>query len=689
MTPVEPANSPIRVRIAANFTIEPIEEFLSYWLSQLGIPAEIQFAPYNQIFQQLLEGGLLRTNRAGINVVALDLDAWLVEGPLEAAKTQLNKTVEDLLGVFRSSGAQGAGGAVVLFPPAPAQNERAGEVAAARSRLVEAIKSIAGWTAVDLVPAVALYDVGESRDPFTDELGNIPFTEEMYVAAATATARWIRSVRTRARKVIVLDCDNTLWQGVCGEGPVQVTEPYRKLHEFMLRQRDEGVLLAVASKNNEDDVMAVLNSDESVLKPEHFTAWQINWQAKSENLNTLSEELGLAQNSFLFLDDSPLECLEVRNACPEILTVTLPHDPQAIASFLEHFWAFDRPAATEEDRTRASMYEVEKQRVELSRRALTREEFLASLQIEIRTSKATDGDWPRVSQLTQRTTQFNMAGVVYSLQSLTDKVATAGTECWTVRVKDVFGDYGLVGAVIFETANDSLVVDTFLLSCRALGRGVEDRMLEDLKRWAMERGLERVVVRFIPTVRNRPAMEFLSRVAAVPGDANEPLDCVISASGSAAEWKPSDKPARAISDEKPTRSPSEVVLDEGEVLLRIAHELQSVETIVAAMRNQKKRRPVDAGQFVVPKPGIEEGLARIWSDCLAVDPIGANDNFFDFGGQSLIATRILTRARAEFGVEMGLTNLFERPTVSQMATYIAEMMAQAASGAVGAHKEGN
>ncbi|MFZ1133363.1 MAG: HAD-IIIC family phosphatase [Candidatus Korobacteraceae bacterium] len=667
----------VSVRIAANFTIEPIEEFLAYWLGELGIDAEIRFAPYNQVFQQLLEGGLLRTNRGGINLVALDLDAWLVEGAFNKTHEQLLQTIGDFVGVLRRAGAEGAGGAVILFPsctrPEPPQ-ERAAAIAAANKQVCEACASIAGWSTLDLSSAVSLYCVAETRDPFTDELGNIPFTEEMYVAAATAAARRIRSVRTKPRKVIVLDCDNTLWQGICGEGAVQVTPPYRKLHEFMLRQRDDGVLLVLASKNNEADAMAVLESVDSVLKPEHFTAWQINWQAKSESLNALSEELGLALNSFIFLDDSPYECMEVRNACPDVLTVSLPAESEAIPAFLEHLWAFDHPAATDEDRNRASMYQAERQRTDLSRQALTREEFLASLQIEIQIAVATNADLPRIAQLTQRTTQFNMTGVQHTVQSLAEKLAQPGNECWTVRVRDIFGDYGLVGAIVFETAGDNLRIDTLLLSCRALGRGVEDRMIADLKHRAVERGAERIVIPFVPTLRNRPALEFLSRLCEVPIEATDPFECVLSATSGSSEWR---RTAVTAPTARSANASSKVASNSGdgaETLVRIAGQLQTARQILDAIRNRMKRRPVDAGPFVAPDGSAEEGLARIWSECLAVAPIGARDNFFDFGGQSLIATRILTKVRSEFGVKMSLTDLFDRPTVAEMAAHIASVI---------------
>jgi FkbH-like protein len=670
------ANS-VSLRVAANFTVEAIEEFLAYWLSELQIPASIRFAPYNQVFQQLLEGGLLRSNRDGVNLVALDLEAWLVAGPLPEASAQLERTVADFLEVLRSAGSQGAGGVVLVFPssthPEPPR-ERAAAIAAAKESILTGCGLIAGWTALDLASAVKRYSVSETHDPFTHQLGDIPFSEEMYAAAATAAARWIRSIRNKPRKVIVLDCDNTLWQGICGEGPVQVTPPFRRLHEFMLRQRDDGVLLALASKNNEADVMAVLDSETCVLKAEDFTAWQINWQLKSDNLKALSEDLGLALNSFVFLDDSPYECMEVRNACPEVMAISLPPDPEGIPSFLDHLWAFDRPAATEEDRHRAEMYQAERQRADLSRRALTPEEFLASLHIEIQVAPVTEADLARVAQLAQRTTQFNVTGVLHTAQSLTSKLAQAGNEGWTVRVRDIFGDYGLVGAILVEPASDSLRVDTFLLSCRALGRGVEDRMIEDLKRWAQERGAERLVFPVVPTARNRPALEFLNRLCEIPVDAKEPFECVLSTSGNSSLWRPATMPVPVAQTASGSPASLPLKANEGETLERIATCVQSAAAVLDAVRNQKKQRPADSGPFVLPVGAVEDALARIWSECLRIDPIGTKDNFFDFGGQSLIATRVLTRVRSEFGVEMSLTNLFENPTVVEMAAHISKAL---------------
>jgi len=669
-----PANA-LNIRIAANFTIEPIEEFLSYWMNMLGIQSEIRIAPYNQVFQQLLEGGLLRANRGGVNLVAMDLDAWLPEGAISAARQKLDRAIADLLSVLRTSGSGGAGGAVLIFPAATVAGDRAEAVASARKHILAECESIAGWTAVDLTEAARLYAVSEPHDPFTDELGNIPFTEDLYVAAATAAARWIRAACTKPKKVIVLDCDQTLWQGVYSEGTMQVTAPYRKLQEFMLRQRDQGMLLTLVSKNNEADVMAALESESCVLRAEHCAAWQINWNSKSENLQALSDDLGLALNSFIFVDDNPLECMEVRNRCPEVLTVQLPSDPGTIPAFLEHAWVFDRFGATEEDRNRAVMYAAERQRNELSKKALTTEEFLAGLQIQIDFRRCAESDLPRVAQLTHRTTQFNMSGALHTAQSLSALLADGHHECWTVRVQDVFGDYGLVGVALFEVVDRALRMEVFLMSCRALGRRVEDKIIDKIRQIALERGADRIIIPVVPSSRNRPAREFLARLCDVSADAQEPFECVLSAKGDSSEWRQTQMPPADAALAKAASAKLPVVTDEEGTLAQIANEMQSVASIISTMRNTKKARLVSAGPLVPPRNSVEETLVNIWSDVLGVEPIGIRDNFFDFGGQSLRATRVLTRVRAELGVELSLTALFKTPTIEAMAAEIAEMQA--------------
>jgi FkbH-like protein len=668
----ESTKDALRICLAANFTIDPLEESLVHWMSKLGIDAIIEVAPYNQVIQLLLEGGMLNLNRGGINVVGLDLDHWTRQGE---SGVQLLRTVDDLLASLRMAGSQGAGGVILLFPCA----ETSEVSASAKAKLIEQCESVPGWSALDLADAVSLYGVGEVRDPFTKQLGDIPFSEEMYAAAGTIAARWVYARTRKGRKVIVLDCDNTLWHGVCGEGSMAVLPPYRKLHEFMLQQLERGMLLLLASKNNEEDVMAALEHKDSLLRSEHFAAWQINWAPKSDNLKTLSQDLGLALDSFIFLDDSPYECMEVRNGCPEVLTFELPQNSEEIPGFLEHLWIFDHGSATAEDQSRTSMYRAEKQRSDQSKRALTVEEFLASLQIEMQFERATPADLARVAQLTQRTTQFNLTGVLHTEQSLIARLSHKETECWTVRVSDVYGDYGLVGVLLFDTSSGALQVEEFLLSCRALGRGVEDQMVSKLKIWAAERGVERVVIPVTPTARNRPAREFLNRLCELPIDATNPFECELSVHDNLTAWRSAGAPVLTASPQTGERKQRASSISDTEELTRIATKYQTARSVVAALRTTVAQRSISAGDPVEPTATTELALVRIWSETLHIAPIGAEDDYFSLGGTSLAAVRILSRVRAEFGVWLTLREMFETPTVKGLASHIALAAAAAQS----------
>jgi acyl carrier protein len=241
-------------------------------------------------------------------------------------------------------------------------------------------------------------------------------------------------------------------------------------------------------------------------------------------------------------------------------------------------------------------------------------------------------------------------------------------------VRDIFGDYGLVGVLLFEAIEGSLRVDTFLLSCRALGRGVEDRMVEDLKRWAIERGVERVAIPFSPTARNKPALEFLSRLCDVPAEPTGSFECVLAADGSTTEWRPSAKVEPVV---EPETVSAKLASDEGELLAVIAKELQSAHAIIeAANASDKKLRARHNEEFAAPGTLLEESLARIWSDILGVEPIGATDNFFELGGQSLSAVLMLAKVRSATDIELDLTEVFEHPSLRELAERIERRRSQ-------------
>ena len=310
---------------------------------------------------------------------------------------------------------------------------------------------------------------------------------------------------------MALDCDNTLWKGVVGEdGPrgITVGPGMKALQEFVVAQQAAGMVVCLVSKNVEADVLEAFDlRDDFPLRRDHLVSWRISWEPKSKALMELAEELNLGLDSFIFIDDNPVECAEVRSALPQVLTIQAPPD-EGFVDLLRHSWAFDRLKVTEEDRRRTEMYRLNADRTRLESQASDIGAFLASLELKVDIGAPSEAQWSRVSQLTQRTNQFNFSTVRRS-EAEVRQLDRSGLECLRVEVSDRFGDYGLVGVAIFGPSGDALAVDTMLLSCRVLGRGVEHAMYAHLGKLALEQGLAFVEARFVPSPKNEPAAKFL------------------------------------------------------------------------------------------------------------------------------------------------------------------------------------
>ncbi len=215
----------------------------------------------------------------------------------------------------------------------------------------------------------------------------------------------------------------------------------------------------------------------------------------------------LGLDSFAFIDDNPVECAAVRAALPEVLTVELPEDPSRIEPLLNHLWPLDHLRVTSEDRVRTEMYKQDVQRRHLESQSVSLAAFLTRLDLRVEIAPPSPAQLARVAQLTQRTNQFNCNNIRHTESDL----QALGSEILAVSVSDRFGDYGLVGVLIFTATPEALTAGSFLLSCRALGRGIEHRMLASLGRIALDRGLPYVDVLFTPTRKNRPALQFLEQ----------------------------------------------------------------------------------------------------------------------------------------------------------------------------------
>jgi FkbH-like protein/FkbM family methyltransferase len=530
--------------------------------------------------------------------------------------------------------------------------------------------------------ALDRYPAEDYFDPVSLRMGHIPYTPAGYASLGSAVFRKVFAVRTAPYKAIVLDCDNTLWKGVCGEdGPlgVELSPPFRRLQEFMLEQMHRGMLICLGSKNNETDVWEVFERRaDMVLRREHLSAWRINWGLKSENILSLARELNLGLDSLIFLDDNPVECADVRANCPAVITLQLPQGGEQIERFLDHVWAFDRLPATAEDRTRTRMVQENLQREKYREQVPSLKDFIDGLQLQVAILEPNPDQIGRVSQLTFRTNQFNFTTIRRSEAELLRCIEKAGTHCLITQVSDRFGDYGLVGVVIFDVGDDCLRVDTFLLSCRVLGRGVEHRILAELGQRAQSAGKRFVEVPFRASEKNQPAWEFITSIN--PDFQKEAEGRVVFGFSSqklaGLRYEPQELPpayARAASEEVRADAPLSLSAGRGiegfsGKMQQVATELCDVPRIHAAIESFRMRK----GGFAraaenVEGLTLEEKLLSIWRRVLGNPHIAPADNFFEAGGTSLKAVLTVAAIRRELGLNLTILNLFESPTVRLMS----------------------
>ncbi len=682
--------APACVAVSATFTAEPVRATLGFWFEQLGLESRVEFAPYNQVFQQLLDPASLLGQNRGVNLLLIRLDDWTRGG----GPGRLEEVVAEFLIGLREAAARWHAPAIVaLCPSSPgllSHPEGSAAVARASATVASALEPLSGLHLVTSAELDVLYPVRDAHDPHADELGHVPYTPELFAALGTLLARRVAALRRPPCKLLVLDGDETLWRGVCAEdGPfgVWLDEDRRALQEFARAQRDTGMLLALCSKNEEEDVLDVFRSNpEMPLRIGDFAARRVDWSPKSENLASIAAELGLGLDSVVFVDDNETECAEVEASCPEVLTLALPRE--GVARFLRHVWAFDRPKATREDRERASLYAQNLERARLERRALSLEGFIEALDLQVRIAGTSPDELPRVAQLTQRTNQMNFTTVRRSEIDLRDLLRSGVVECLTVHVSDRFGGYGLVGAVLFRGGQlapesrsairrgDALVIETFLLSCRALGKGVEHRMLARVAELACERGFVWLEAPFLRTARNRPALDFLRSIGGVREQPREGglLFRLPARETAGLRYRPAAV-SRDLAGTPERSAPGAAAAGSGDARAidygRIARRLSDPRRILEAVAH-RQGTPDAAGQpAAAPRSPLERELVQLWSELLRTPRIGVHDGFFDLGGHSLLAVQLISRVRRLYAVDLSLELVYAGTfTVAELAKAI-------------------
>ena len=697
MNAVDPA---LRLAIAATFSAGPIEPALAFWMDELDIPAGIAFAPYSQLFQELLDPtSLLSSNSHGVNIVLVRLEDWLTEdlgAPRDdgqAAQWQLDLTqkVADFVAALAAVARESAvSWLLVVCPSSPVVNANPKQAAffvEMENRLAEGLSEVASVEFVTSTTLMNAYPVPVYFDAHSQTSAHVPYTSQFFAAIGTMVARRIYALTQPNYKAIVVDCDNTLWTGVCGEdgpGGVEIDSARQQIQDFLVRLHDMGLLLCLCSRNNEADVRAVFeHRPEMRVELSHFASMRANWGPKSGNIVAIAAELNLSPDAFVFLDDDAVECAEVQANRPDVLTIKMPTDSATAARFLRNLWAFNGGKTTAEARARTRFFRQNVARDLARQTAPTLSEFLAGLGLRIQVADATRADHARLSELTYRTNQFNFTTIRRSEAEI-DALSRQGVECLAIRVKDRFGDYGIVGLMFFTATTEALVADTFLLSCRALGRGVEHRMLATLGRTARERGLPQVDLPFRPSGNNQPALDFLRGVAA-DFEESQTGGCLFRIpANSAAEvrYRPNDYGALAPDSHTRAAFPKPPQTDarsKAALLISIAKDLSTPDQVQEHISARARTRPDTGHPHVAPRTPGERAIAEIFGKILWIDRVGVDDNFFQMGGHSLLAMQVLSRVREAFDVELSARDLYDGAfTAAQLAAKVMHLRLRAA-----------
>nr|MDJ0729888.1 amino acid adenylation domain-containing protein [Crocosphaera sp.] len=677
-----------KIIITATFTSEPIEDSLSYWLQEMGISYGIEFAPYNQVFQELLSPtSLFVSNQNGINIVLVRLEDWKGNN-MGQNSAKIEKTVQDFANALKTAILRSQSPCLVCICPPTPNNDTAFQILHERmqEQLAVEIEGVNGLYLITSQELTNLYPVEDYYDSYGDELGHIPYTPTLFSALGTMLARKIFALNSNPYKVIVLDCDQTLWNGVCGEDEVngiKIDPPFRALQEFMIAQQQAGKLICLCSKNQPEDVFRVFEQHpDMLLKRDHLVNWRINWQAKSENLKSLATELQLGLDSFIFIDDNPIECAEVRANSPDVLTLQLPQDCHKITQFLEHIWAFEQLQTTEEDKQRTTLYQQNKQRQHLQENSLSFQDFLAQLNLEVEILPLEKEQLPRVAQLTQRTNQFNLTTIRRSETEIQKLCNLDKFEGQIVKVKDRFGDYGLVGLLLFEYQENALMVDTFLLSCRVLGRGVEHKMLAHLGNLAQEKGLKKISLVYKPTEKNQPILNFL--ISCDQEFRREKTgDCWFefpSETASRVQFLPTSHLDNLETNNNKIQSNIKIKDNtvektsknySSEFFENIAQTLYSPEQILKEITSrQQKQRPELEIEFIAPRTALEKAIASLFVEVLQLEEVGINDDFFELGGDSIRGAILINKLQAKLNEIIHFVVLFDTKTVKKLAKYL-------------------
>lgn len=516
--------TPFKLGLVGNGTLDLIAPALIASAARHGVLLEVVTAEYGQVIQEALNPHS-HINAAKPDAVLLALDHRGV--PLSPELALAESSVKEALGFINTLKenfkANAGAPCIVQTIAAPAEGlfgsfDR--RIPVAQRAAIDAYnREIANGAAgsedvlLDVAGLAETVGLANWHSPGEWNLAKLAFSSTYLPLYADHVARLIGAMRGKARKVLVLDLDNTCWGGVIGDDGLDgikiaegdaIGEAFRDVQRTALALRSRGVVLTVSSKNTDEIARAAFKEHpEMLLREHHIAVFQANWNDKATNIKSIAEELSLGLDSFVFLDDNPAERGLVREFLPQVAVPELPDDPALYARTLMAAGYFEAIAFSEEDRKRAGYYEENAKRAALQSSVGSLDDYLASLDMEISFAPFDPKGRERIAQLINKSNQFNLTTRRYTEAEVAAFEADPALFTLQVRLADKFGDNGMISVILCRPAAPrAWEIDTWLMSCRVLGRKVEQMVLRELLLQARHQGVEKLIGRYIPTPRN-------------------------------------------------------------------------------------------------------------------------------------------------------------------------------------------
>ncbi|MCG6939236.1 MAG: HAD-IIIC family phosphatase [Gammaproteobacteria bacterium] len=541
------------VAYLANHTIDSLSRYTSVYCAIKGQLVNSYIGGYGQYFQEVLEpgSGLIdaKPDMIFLSLLLRELapklsNCFITLTPQER-KEEIDRVVQQLQEWSEIAKSRTQASILIsnFVRPAYSQagvadlQQELGEAefyAELNLALLKAFRDDQRVFIFDMDHVLARYGKERSFNAKMYHLAKIEWDEAVYPLVSAELWRYIFAIKANAKKCLVLDLDNTLWGGIVGEDGVHgikighgdaESEAYLDFQYAIRSLIERGIILAICSKNNMEDVEEVFNQrSEMVLQKEDFAASQVNWDYKYLNIQKIAAQLNIGIDSIVFVDDNPVECSLVKEALPEVTTVHLSGDPSKFTETIMRLYEFEKLFFTTEDKVKLKQYQQNAKREQQKQAIGNIDDYLKSLGTRVYIEAASKNNLQRLHQLFSKTNQFNVTTKRYTPSDIETFLDSDHWQMNIVQVKDKFGDLGIVGLYLVEVNDAAARIDSFVLSCRALGRSIESCIMNNIKQDFLGSGkCATLQAQFCKTAKNMPASTFFADQGFVKtaGDENE------------------------------------------------------------------------------------------------------------------------------------------------------------------------